>query len=176
MCKDTQIKLSLLKTCALHPQISPSPQHEVLQEKQVTWALLALHTAWMEECNLRLSLGVLMNLGSHHIGVNQFVFAFLSSFRLPSAFWIGRAEMKEKRRRCQMGEAHHPQQTVTPTLTSIYWRGSESGTWKNGEFVSYSTRLGLCSHCSRYIILQVPDNIFILHFSLMLWLCSTLGS
>lgn len=25
MCKDTQIKLSFLKACALHPQISPSP-------------------------------------------------------------------------------------------------------------------------------------------------------
>lgn len=109
MCKDTQIKLSFLEVCALHPQISTFPRRKVLQEKQATCALLALHTAWMEECNLRLSLAILMNLGSHHIGVNLFVFAFLSSFRLPSAFWIGRTEMKEKRRRCQMGEAHHPQ-------------------------------------------------------------------
>lgn len=86
MCKVTQIKLSFLEVCALHPQISTSPRHEVLQVKQATWALLALHTAWMEECNLSLSLAILMNLGSHHIGVNLFVFAFLSSFRLPSAF------------------------------------------------------------------------------------------
>lgn len=64
-----------------------------------------------------------MNSKSHQIGVNQFVFAFLSSFKHDSAFWVGVVSRKK-------GEKEmHIIYSYLPAGSDIQCDG-KSGTWK----------------------------------------------
>lgn len=117
--------------------------------------LLSLHPVWREELSLSLLLVIVMSLESHQIGVNQFVFVFLSSLRHPSVFWIGRVSRNGRGGDVVIWGKHviysHPF-TGGDLHVHLHLCDSKSGTWKKKELVSYScgTRLCQCSHHCRH--------------------------